>query len=93
MGVATDWEDYVTRSLRFTPTQDTSSEGVLRQKRWIYKAVNDLVIGVNFNFFESITENEYRPFGEQISLLGGFIAAIYASLWILSPLVVFYFLL
>lgn len=59
-GITTDWDDYLTRQLWFTPTDDATSEKVLRQKRWMYDPVNDLVVGVNFNFVEQVTENKYR---------------------------------
>lgn len=93
MGITSDWDDYLVRELRFTPTDDVNSEKVLLQKKWMYDPVNDMEIGVNFNFVELVTENKYRQFGDQISLLGGFIAAIWASFWIMSPVLVFYFML
>lgn len=58
LGITTEWSDNITQSLRFSPTTDYETiDKVLQQKRWMYDPVNDLVIGVNFNFIEIVEEN------------------------------------
>ena len=58
LGITTEWMDNITQSLKFTPTSNYGTiDKVLQQKRWMYDPVNDLLIGINFNFVEIIEEN------------------------------------
>lgn len=93
-GMPTNWTDKVSRYLRFAPTTDyVTPERVLSQRKWLYDPTNDLVVGVNFNFVETVIENQYRNFSDNFALFGGLFAGICSILWFLSPVGIFYFLI
>ena len=92
-GMGTNWTNKITNGLEYTPTSSYETpERVLGQRKWLYDPTNDLVIGVNFNFLNTVFENQYRNFGDNLALFGGLFAGISSLLWFLSPIGIFYFL-
>ena len=93
MGITTEYEDIKNRSLKFGPTSELTQKKTVKQKMWRYDPVNDIIFGVNFNFVETVNENQYTQFWDSVSTLGGFLAMIWAFFWFISPVIVFYFLI
>ena len=92
-GMGTNWTNKITHGLEYTPTSSYETpERVLGQRKWLYDPTNDLVIGVNFNFLNTVFENQYRNFCDNLALFGGLFAGISSLLWFLSPIGIFYFL-
>ena len=93
LGVTTDWRDRITKGLKFAPTGDyETGSKVVKQKYWPTGEPNDITIGLNFHFMETVYENQYRKFTDILSLFGGLLASLCALLWALAPFATLYFL-